>query len=136
VEQSGANIVMDDLCVGSRHSWHDVELTPDPMDGIVARYLEKIPCPVICWDWAGSHRASIEKRFGHLKDYVKEYNVNGAILYYLMRCDNHAFCIPDLRDYLEEMGLQVLCIEDDYSLTTMGRYRTMVQALVETISAR
>ena len=38
VESLDANVVMDDSCVGSRAYFTDVEITDDPMDGLVRPY--------------------------------------------------------------------------------------------------
>ena len=90
VEGSGANVVMDDLCLGSRHYWWDVEPTENPLDGLAARYMEKITCPVICKDRTGTQQEYLEETFGYLMDYAREYNVKGVILYVLKRCDTFA----------------------------------------------
>ncbi len=128
VEESGANVVMDDLCIGTRHHWHEVEKTKDPLDGIVSRYLEKIMCP-------RTYRAGkANERLRYLFDYAKEFNANAVILYIIRFCDTHEFDVPDVRDYLREMGLPVLHIEDDYSTTTMMQFKTRVQAFLEMIA--
>ena len=44
IEESGADVVMDDLCTGTRSFWEDVPETDDPLDGLVTRYL-KTHCP-------------------------------------------------------------------------------------------
>ena len=134
VEGSGANVVMDDLCLGSRYYWWDVEPTEDPLDGLAARYIEKISCPVICKERLGTQQEYLEETFGYLKDYTREYNIKGVILYVLRRCDTFAYWVPDLRDYLRGNGLEVLHLEDDYTLTTMEQLKTRIQAFIEMIS--
>jgi benzoyl-CoA reductase subunit C len=44
IEESGAYVVMDDLCTGTRFFWDDVPETNDPLDGIVSRYIHT-HCP-------------------------------------------------------------------------------------------
>ena len=39
IEECGAQVVMDDLCTGTRFFWEDVPETDDPLDGIARRYL-------------------------------------------------------------------------------------------------
>ncbi len=134
VEESGANVVMDDLCTGSRHYWNKVEITPDPMDGITARYLEKVTCPIMCRDRNGTHQEYVEETFSYLKAYAQEYQVKGVILYVLKRCDTFAFWVPDVRDYLQQAGFPVLWLEDDYDTTSLQQLKTRVQAFVEMIS--
>ncbi len=133
IEEVGANVVMDDLCVGSRFYWHDVEATADPLEGISKRYM-KVPCPVVCYDWTGSHRGDLEIRFSHLVDFARDYKVDGIILYSLMKCDTHAFWVPSLRDYLKSHGFPVFILEEEYVLSTPASVKTRVQAWVESIS--
>ena len=53
---------------------------------------------------------------------------------YIMRyCDTHELDAPDVRDYIQEMGVPVLHLEDDYSLTSIGGLRTRIEAFLEMI---
>lgn len=131
IEDSGANVVMDDTCIGTRHYWHDVEITPDPLNGLTTRYLEKIRCPRTYRETLGSHQADLENRFSYLKDYAAEFNVNGVVCYIIRFCDTHEFDVPDVRDYLQEAGLPVLHIEEDYNMAAPGRLQTRMQAFME-----
>lgn len=45
IEDCGANMVIDDGCVGTRFFWHDVGRTEYPLDGLRNRYLGKVMCP-------------------------------------------------------------------------------------------
>ena len=54
-----------------------------------------------------------------------------AILYVIRFCDTFELDAPDIRKYLEEAGLGVLHLEDDYSVATIGQLRTRVQAFLE-----
>jgi len=133
VEESGANVVIDDHCMGTRHYWHDVEMNSDPLDAIAARYLERIPCPRTYRKTPGSHQADLENRFGYLRDFARDFNVNGVIMYVIRFCDTHEIDAPDVRDYLQGLGLPVLHLEEDYSTAAMERLKTRVQAFTEMI---
>ena len=133
VEDCGSNVVMDDLCTGTRHFWHDVPLTADPLDGIVDRYLDKIPCPRTYRETPGTHEADMENRFVYLKQYAQDFKANAVVFYIIRYCDTQEFDVPDIRDYLQGMGYPVLHIEDDYSLATIGQLRTRIQAFLEMI---
>ena len=133
VEESGADVVMDDLCTGTRLYQEDVAGTGDPVEAIANRYLEKLVCPRTYRPSPGTHQADLANRFGYLKKYADEFNVNGAILYIIRYCDTHEFDAPNVRDYLESMDLPVLHLEDDYTLAGIEGLRTRVQAFVEMI---
>ena len=110
IESVGANIVMDDICVGTRFYWPEVELTQDPLDGLAYRYLVGIKCPrtfreVVSGQTNKNYMADLENRFGYLKDYIKEWNVNGVILQSVRYCDTHGYEVPAIRDYLNSLDL-------------------------------
>lgn len=133
VEESGADVVMDDLCTGTRFFWEDVPETDDPLDGIVKRYLNT-HCPRTNLPQAATRAEDLENRFGHISRFIREWNVNGVIFYIVRYCDTCELEGPDLREYLQGMNQPVLMIEDDYSTSTIGQLRTRVQAFLEMIA--
>jgi len=133
VEECGASVVVDDMCTGTRIFWHDVPQTPDPLDGLVTRYLDKIPCPRTYRQRSGTRREDLESRFSHLRDFIQQFGVDGLIFFLIRYCDTHELEAPDVREYLEAMGIPTLFLVDDYSVNTIGQLRTRVQAFVEMI---
>jgi len=136
VEELGANVVVDDSCIGTRYFWHDVEKTINPLDGLATRYLSKIYCPRTIRGkgegWA-SYKEDLEERFGHIKSMAHDFSVAGVILYIMRQCDLHQYDVPELRDYLTEEGLPVLLLENDYTMGTIGALRTRIEAFLEMI---
>jgi len=139
IEGLEANVVMDDTCVGSRAYFSEVELTKDPLDGLAYRYLVELKCPrtfrQATLDKVNKkgYMADLESRFGYLKDYAKEWNVNGVILQALRYCDIHGYEVPGLKDYLDNIGLPDIYLEHDYSEAALAPLRTRVQAFLEVI---
>jgi len=133
IEDGGANVVMDDLCIGSRMYWPIIDITDDPLDGLTNRYLDKIVCPRTFRGYPDTREQDLDLRFGYLKQYADEFKVNGVVLYILSFCDIHEFNVPDMRDYFSKFGLPVLHIEDDYTMAAVGQVKTRVQAFVEMI---
>lgn len=133
IEECGANVVMDDTCVGSRFYWPDVEITEDPLDGIAQRYLDKILCPRTSRDHPGSYEQDLKNRFGYLGEYARDFGANCAILQVAMYCDTHGWEVPCIKDYLQKTGLRVLYIEHDYTMIALESLRTRIQAFLETI---
>jgi len=130
VEESGAHVVMDDLCTGTRSFWDDVPETADPLEGIASRYL-CTHCPRSNVPQTETREKDLENRYGYIKQFIKEWNVTGAIFYIVRYCDTCELEGPDLREYLNGMQIPVLMIEDDYSLSTIGQLRTRIQAFLE-----
>jgi bcr-type benzoyl-CoA reductase subunit C len=133
IEECDLNIVMDDTAVGSRSFWIDTEPTADPFDGIADRYLNKVVCPRTFKDTKPSRQEELDSRFGYLKKMIKEWQVNGVYMNIIRNCDIHGYEIPELRDYLEEAGIPVLVIEQDYSTASLAPLRTRFQAFAESI---
>lgn len=133
VEESGANVVIDDLCFGTRYYWEDVATDGDPLKNLADRYLGKIMCPRTYRRSPGTRQQDLDNRFGYLREFAKSFNVNGAILYIIRYCDTFEFDVPDVRDYLQDAGIPCLHLEDDYSLTSIGGFKTRIQAFLEMI---
>jgi len=140
IESIGANVVMDDTAMGSRAYFPRVELTDDPLDGLAYRYLVELKSPrtfretVLSETNRKDYMTDLANRFGYLKDYAKEWNVNGVILQVLRYCDIHGYEVPGLRDYLDNAGLSNIYLEHDYSQAALAQLRTRVQAFLEVIS--
>ncbi len=138
IEGLEANVVMDDTCVGSRPYFPDVELTEDPLDGLAYRYLVELKCPrtfreATFGETKKDHMADLENRFGYLRNYAKEWNTKGIILQSLRYCDIHAYEVPELKDYFNNIGLPNIHVELDYSEAALAPLRTRVQAFLEVI---
>lgn len=133
VEECGAHVVMDDLCTGTRFFWDDVPETDDPLDGLTTRYV-CTHCPRSLSPQVGLREEDLENRFGYMKKFISQWQANGVIFYIVRYCDTCELEGPDLREYLNNMKLPVLMIEDDYSTSTIGQLRTRIQAFLEMIA--
>jgi benzoyl-CoA reductase subunit C len=138
IENLDANIVMDDTCLGSRAFFPDVPLTEDPMDGLAFHYLENIKCPRTLRDsnvngTTKGYQADLETRFGYIGEFVRDWNVNGVILQALRYCDSHGYEVPQIKDYLENIGIPNIYMEHDYSKAALGPLMTRIQAFTEII---
>jgi len=143
LEQAGAHVVIEDLCVGSKTWLHDVNISrtdipvgPPTMDDLLAGladyYLDRITCPRTFHSSAGTGR-NLDVRFQYLRDLARDYRVSGAVLYVLMYCDTFEFDVPDVKDYLEAAGVPCLHLEDDYRLSNQEAIKTRIEAFLEVI---
>ena len=87
VEKSGAWVVADDLCPGARESLAEVNITADPIDGIAERYLRRIYCGRSYRQRKGSYPEYMEERFGHIGSMIRDFKVDGVVLYIYKYCD-------------------------------------------------
>jgi benzoyl-CoA reductase/2-hydroxyglutaryl-CoA dehydratase subunit BcrC/BadD/HgdB len=136
IENSGAWVVADDLCPGAREFFSDVAATPDPIDGIAERYLGKIYCGRTFRERRGSYQEYLEQRFGHIGRFIRDFKVDGVVLYIYKYCDPFGFEVPAMKSYIESEGTPVLYLEDEYSMSTIGRLRTRIQAFLELLGSK
>jgi benzoyl-CoA reductase/2-hydroxyglutaryl-CoA dehydratase subunit BcrC/BadD/HgdB len=134
IEGANAYLVMDDLSIGSKMYWGDVDATTDPVQGITERYLRKLKFPTTFVAEGNTYAENLEARFGHLRQYIKEFNVNGAILFIYKYCDPYGFEVPAMKSFIESVGTPVLYIEDEYSTSSLGRVKTRIEAFLEMIA--
>jgi len=134
IEGAGARLVMDDLSIGGKIYWTDVDATPDALAGIAERYLRKVKLPTTFVSEGNTYEENLEARFGHLKRRIEEFNVNAVILFIYKYCDPYGFEVPSIKGFIESAGTPVLYLEDEYSTSTLGRVKTRVEAFLEMIA--
>jgi benzoyl-CoA reductase subunit C len=138
IEDLGANVVMDDTCVGSRFFFPDVDMTDDPIDGLARRYLVDLKCPRTFVESGietgkKDYAEDLQIRFGYLRDYIENWNAKGTILYALRFCDTHAYEVVPIKDYLSSLNLRSIYLEHDYNASSLAPFKTRVQAFLETL---
>jgi len=134
IEDPGAFLVMDDLSTGSKMYWGDVDATADPVQGITERYLKKLKFPTTFISAGDAYAETLEARFGHMRQYIKEFRVNGVILFIYKYCDPFGFEVPAIKSFVESIGTPVLYIEDEYTTSSLGRVKTRIEAFLEMIA--
>ena len=134
IENLDANVVIDDICVGTRHFFPDVEVNDDPLDALTQRYFGNIKCPRTFRETTSSFEEDLEDRFGYLKELSREWNVDGVILQTVRYCDSHGYELPALKRLFKDINLPVLYLEHDYTRGAEAPMRTRVEAFLETIS--
>jgi benzoyl-CoA reductase subunit C len=124
LESSGAQVVTDDTCTGSRYFWNDVIPAGDSLSAIAARYLDRLPCPL--------RDVTERRRIRRILDLVKDYNVDGVIIALQKFCEPHGFDNPAIERALKENGIPSLFLELDITLAP-GQLRTRIEAFLEMI---
>ncbi|MBU1219344.1 2-hydroxyacyl-CoA dehydratase family protein [Myxococcota bacterium] len=78
IENIGANIVYDNICLGSRYFDRDISMEEEPVIALAEGYLRSPSCPRIMND--------TEKRIELIKEAVKKYQVDAVIIEKLEFC--------------------------------------------------
>lgn len=133
IENAGAWLVMDDISIGAKMHWADIDINAEPVHAIAERILRKLKLPTLA-ESGVTYNEGIETRFGHLKRHIKEFGVDAAILFIYKYCDPYGFDVPAIKGYIESTRTPVLYIEDEYSTSSLGRTKTRVEAFLEMIT--
>jgi benzoyl-CoA reductase subunit C len=111
------------------------------MDGLAQHYLADIKCSRTFFEVPESEKDAtrkdrtldLESRFGYLKEMAEGWKVNGVILQSVKYCDPHGFDVPDVRSYVDSLGLPNTYLEHDYTEGSLAPLRTRVQGFLEMI---
>jgi benzoyl-CoA reductase subunit C len=137
IESSDASVVVDDTCVGTRAFWADVK-PPFDLHALAQRYLVDIKCPRTYretehHETVRNYDKDLDSRFSYIKKAITDWHVNGAILQSVKYCDTHGYEVPNLRHYLDTLGIPSIYIEHDYSERSLAPIKTRIEAFVETL---
>lgn len=125
VESSGALIVSDTLCYGTRTFVDDIETSGNPLDEISKRAYYRISCPRMMDDH--------EARLKFLKEEIDAAKIDGVILQRIDNCDLHG-CDNMLFEHdLKDLEIPALNIDREYVQTDTNRLRTRIEAFLEMI---
>lgn len=131
IEDLGAEVVIDENCVGTRYFWNESQIGNDPLRRISDWYIDKPLCPVKNMMLEDME----EKRLPFLRGLIEEYGVQGAIYGKMRFCDPHEYDIPHIESMLKEMGIPMLNLEIDI-INPPGQFRTRIEAFLETLGMK
>jgi len=125
VESSGAVIVGEESCIGTRNTRDLVdesgETLEDMLAAIARRYM-RIDCACFTPN---------TERLEHIVALAKEIKADGVIHYGLSFCQPYAIEAFKVEKTLQDAGIPMLSIETDYSMEDVEQLKTRVEAFVE-----
>lgn len=121
LEDSGSSVVCFENCVGTKNFEMLVDEDKEPIDAIAERYLN-IPCSIMTPN---------DDRMNRIKEYIKDYNVDGVVDVTLTACHTYAIETEKVRRAVEGCGKSYLAIETNYSNSDSGQLKTRLEAFVE-----
>ena len=127
IEDSGALIVTDFLCFGTRNFLDDVHLgfEKNPLKRIVERVYYRLSCPRMMDDH--------ERRIDFIKSEIKRANVDGVILQRINNCDLHGCDNMLYVHELKDLGVPVLNLDREFYQADTTRLQTRIEAFLEMI---
>ncbi|MFX1363558.1 MAG: double-cubane-cluster-containing anaerobic reductase [Promethearchaeota archaeon] len=127
VESKGAIIVAEETCTGTRYFDSEYEINGDTIDELLKIIAER---------YLGINCACFTPNEGRKEDIielVKNYNVDGVILYTLNFCQPYEVEAIGLERELKKEGIPILSISTDYSSEDEGNLLTRIEAFLEMI---
>ena len=125
IEECGADIVCDDLCVGTKYFAMEVRRNGEgPLRSLSDAYIRKMPSSLI--QDAGN-------RLKNLIQLANDYRADGIIHQVVKFCNPHITDVPYFRKKLREAGIPALFIEREHLLEGSGQLKTRIQAFLETL---
>lgn len=121
LEDAGSSVVCFENCIGSKNFEMLVDENKEPIDAIAERYLN-IPCSIMTPN---------DDRMNRIKEYIKDYSVDGVVDVTLTACHTYAIETEKIRRAVESLGKSYLAIETNYSNSDAGQIRTRLEAFVE-----
>ncbi|HOX00634.1 MAG TPA: 2-hydroxyacyl-CoA dehydratase family protein, partial [Deltaproteobacteria bacterium] len=127
IEESGAIVVADTVCYGSRTYGSLVDEQADPLHALSSHYLGNSICPRML-GYYGSRRSFVS-------GVIEKGAVDGVILQNVRFCDLHGSENSIFERDLEARGIPCMRIEREYGpLSETGRIRMRIDAFMERIS--
>ncbi len=125
IEKSGAVVVADEMCTGSRYYEKLVAETGEGLGGmlddIAAKYLD-----INCACFTPNHG-----RTDDVLRLAKEFHADGIVHYALQFCSPYQIEAHGIEVAARAQGLPVLRIDTDYSAEDVGQLSTRVEAFLE-----
>jgi len=125
MEESGYQIVIDDLCIGTHYFWKNVdESQEDPLQALADYHLNK---PLY------STKVPSHSRYDFIEDLIEKYNVDGIINIAQKFCETILYDHPFMSKKFKEKGLPYLFIEKEYNTEAYKQLKTRFEAFAEII---
>jgi benzoyl-CoA reductase/2-hydroxyglutaryl-CoA dehydratase subunit BcrC/BadD/HgdB len=125
IESSGAVIVGEESCIGTRNTRDLVDEGGDTLDelldNLVDRYF-KIDCACFTPN---------TERLDHIVDMAKDLKADGVVHYGLSFCQPYAMEALKVGKVLAAADIPMLAIETDYSMEDVEQLKTRVEAFLE-----
>ncbi|MFX1276959.1 MAG: 2-hydroxyacyl-CoA dehydratase family protein [Promethearchaeota archaeon] len=124
LENLGFQVVIDDLCIGSRYFVNSIDESMKPIKAIANYHLKK---PIY------STKIPSLERFSTLKELAEKYNVDGVINIAQKFCEPILYDHPFMNKKFKEIGLPYLFVELDYNRESYKQLSTRFEAFAEMI---
>ena len=127
LETLGLQVVIDDLCIGTRYFWDSIEENGDPIKALSKYHLTK---PIY------STKIPSLQRLDHLKEYAEKYDVDGVLNIAQKFCEPILYDHPHISKEFKALGIPYLFVEIEYSRESFKQLATRFEAFAEMIGGK
>ncbi|TXT63451.1 MAG: putative 2-hydroxyglutaryl-CoA dehydratase D-component [Promethearchaeota archaeon] len=125
MEESGYQIVVDDLCLGTHYFWTEIdESHEDPLQALADYHFNK---PLY------STKIPSHSRYEFIEELSKKYQVDGVINIAQKFCETILYDHPYMNRQFKEKGMPYLFIEKEYNTEAYKQLKTRFEAFAEII---
>ena len=128
IEELGASIVADNICLGARNFNLAVSEDDEPVPSLAKRYLYHLSCPRMM--------NTSRERLAYMQDTCREFQVDAIIAEKLKFCDLWGGELFLYRKESRKLGIPLLALERELYGGSSGQMRTRIQAFYEQVRNR
>jgi benzoyl-CoA reductase subunit C len=130
VEELGGTVVSDDLCIGTRYYWQQIDTSLEPLDALADYYFyQRLHCPFVfeqdTWD------ATLK----YIQTMIDNYQAQGVLFCTPKWCDAFNFQRRYLELEFEKIGLPTLSTETERTVG-IAQLRTRLEAFFEILGVK
>jgi len=127
LETLGLQVVIDDLCIGTRYFWDSIEEKADPIKALSKYHLTK---PIY------STKIPSLQRFDNLKEFAEKYEVDGVLNVAQKFCEPILYDHPHISKEFKALNMPYLFVEIEYSRESFKQLATRFEAFAEIIGGK
>jgi len=127
LEELDGVVVTDEMNIGTRCFWGQVDASLPPMEGIARHYLFNRPQESMIY---------LSNRFEHIFKMAKEYKVDGAVSEIVRYCAPLEDDKPWLKKAMDERGIPIMELDLEYCENPSGQTKLRTEAFLEMLQTR
>jgi bcr-type benzoyl-CoA reductase subunit C len=125
LDETGINVVGDDLCTGTRSIDADVPTDRPPVEALVERHFNKGPFSPI--------NDEENRLVKNILSLVKQHDAHAILYLHLKFFESQDYDLPDLKRAIEEEGIPMHVLDTEYQTTHLAQIKTRIQAFAESL---
>jgi benzoyl-CoA reductase/2-hydroxyglutaryl-CoA dehydratase subunit BcrC/BadD/HgdB len=128
LESKDAVVVMDEMDIGIRRAWGQVDTQLPPMEALARHYVLGRPVDKHNWNSDG--------RLEFIGDMVDQYKVDGVVSEIVRFCTYNGWDKFDLKKQMQERGIPILEIDLEYGHPGGAQVKIRAEAFLEMLESR